>query len=117
MQKITIKTLLRTGSVLAGISFGLSTSVYADQSDPLILAQTNAKIAGAARFCEYEEDLIEEYIIKTEARLAYLSKDTYEKVLTKIEFKNQLDAASGKEPSGGCAQFEKTFMSALRTLD
>ena len=101
---------------LAAILVAALTMPATGQEDANELLIKNASIAGSARYCKVETDLVEEFISKTEARLAYMSKDTYEKVISKIDFKNMLDAASGREPEGGCGTFEKKFMDALRQL-
>ena len=82
MRNKILKSIVLSCIFIASASTGAS----AEQTDPNVLAQTSARIAGSARYCKMEDDLIEEYITKVQAKLAYLSEDTYEKVLTKIEF-------------------------------
>lgn len=94
------------------MAFGLSPLAQADESDLLVVARQTAKMAGGAKFCQADEDMIDEFIAKAEARLAFLAKDEYEKVMGKLEFKNVFAGAAAKEPELGCeafvTQFERT---------
>ncbi|NVJ98458.1 MAG: hypothetical protein HWE25_09915 [Alphaproteobacteria bacterium] len=105
-----IKTNLLTATL-----FGLcATSAYADENDILVYARQSAIIAGGAQYCRADEDMIDEFVSKAEARIAYLAKDDYEKVLGKLEFKNVLAGASAKEPQKGCDAFVSDFEQTVR---
>ncbi|NVJ69843.1 MAG: hypothetical protein HWE08_05785 [Alphaproteobacteria bacterium] len=93
----------------------LSTNfVYASETDLLQFARISATTAGGAQYCNADEDMIDEFIAKAEARLALLAKDEYEKVLGKLEFKNVLAGAAAREPQQGCDAFVKSFEEAVR---
>lgn len=77
-------------------------------------AHEGAKLAGAARFCNVDSDLIDEFISTTHARIAMLAKDTYEKIAGRLEFKNLLDASSVKAPEEGCDLLSKNFAALVR---
>ncbi|WP_417451731.1 hypothetical protein [Kordiimonas sp.] len=77
--------------------------------DIMQVAHDSARIAGGARYCKADEELIDEYIGKSEGKIAALAKDEYEKVVASLEFKNILTAMSAKEPEGGCRAFLPSF--------
>lgn len=78
-------------------------------------AHDGAKLAGAARFCNVDSDLVDEFISTTHARIAMLAKDTYEKIAGRLEFKNLLDASSVKAPEEGCDLISKNFVALVRS--
>lgn len=82
----------------------------------LALARDSAIIAGGGKYCDFDPEQVEEFISKAEARLALLSRDQYEKVLARLEFKNILDAYTARAPEGGCNAFKFTFERALKGL-
>ena len=82
--------------------------------DPILIAQDSARIAGGARYCKADEELVDEYIGRAEGKLRALAKDEYEKVVLQIEFKNLMTAASAKEPEGGCADFLPLFEQTVK---
>ncbi len=82
----------------------------------MMIARDSAILAGGGRFCKFDPDEVEEFISKAEARLSLLAKDEYEKVLARLEFKNNLDAFSVKEPSGGCSDFRAVFNRARASI-
>jgi len=105
------------------IAFGLVTALmigsgipasHADETELLSFARHSAKIAGGAQYCKADEDMIDEFIARAEARLAVLAKDDYEKVLGKLEFKNVLAGAAAREPEEGCDSFVASFEDAVR---
>lgn len=89
-------------------------SVAATEADLLIFARQSATVAGGAQFCKADEDMIDTFISRSEAKLAVLANDEYEKVLGRLEFKNVLAGASAKEPEGGCDAFIANFEKAVR---
>lgn len=111
------KFLLSSLACLTFVSLGSDTaraqSQNAQEQALLQLARDTATIAGGARYCELDQDDIEEFIGKVDARLAYLARDNYQKVLARLEFKNVLTAASAKEPEKGCQALERIFSDAL----
>lgn len=82
----------------------------------LALARDSAIVAGGSKYCKFDDDLVEEYIAKAEARLSILAADEYEKVLARLEFKNLLDAYSVREPDLGCSEFLSVFERARRSI-
>ena len=78
------------------------------------LARSSAVLAGAARYCKADPEKVEEYISKSEGRLTALARDEYEKVLTRLEFKNNLTAASALPPKLDCDTVLVQFDEALR---
>jgi len=102
-----------------------SSALYAVQEQPpegqdpqeqklLQIARQAARVAGGARYCKLQNDDIEEFIGKAEARIALVARDDYQKILGRLEFKNILAAAAAKEPEGGCDKFAVQFDSILR---
>jgi hypothetical protein len=87
---------------------------HADESELLSFARSSAIIAGGAQYCKADEDMIDEFVTKAEARLAILAKDDYEKVLGKLEFKNVLAGAAAREPAEGCDAFVAGFEESVR---
>ncbi|TNE65222.1 MAG: hypothetical protein EP335_05900 [Alphaproteobacteria bacterium] len=94
----------------------LAAPSYADEAQDTMMAVAReaATYAGAARFCAVDEDLVDEFIAKAEARLRMMAKDDYERVLGQVEFKNIMTAASAKEPTGGCDAFIPRFEDAVK---
>jgi len=72
----------------------------------------SARIAGSARYCGATEDIVDEYIARSEGRIARLAKDDFEKHMARIEFKNLTAAAAAKAPSDGC----EAFLSRLEAM-
>ncbi|WP_262690482.1 hypothetical protein [Kordiimonas aestuarii] len=83
-------------------------------ADIMQVAHDSARVAGGARYCNADEELVEEYIGKSEGKIAAMAKDDYEKVVASLEFKNILTAMSAKEPEGGCREFLPTFEKAVK---
>lgn len=114
------KFLLTSVACLASLSAG-SNAVFAQNQEAqekalLLMARNAATIAGGARYCELDEDDIDEFITKVDAEIAYRSRDNYQKVLARLEFKNVLTAARAKEPEQGCKTLERTFSEALKKM-
>ncbi len=77
-------------------------------------ARQSAQLAGGARFCRVDNETIDEFIGLTDARIAVLARDDYEKILGKLEFKNMLTAHSAKMPDGGCETLIARFNAIMR---
>ncbi len=77
-------------------------------------AHQSGKIAGGAQYCKMDSELIEEYIIKTNAKIAFIARDKYQKVLGRLEFKNIMTASSGKKPETSCTKIEEQLTSVIR---
>ena len=105
-------TLTATVALLAALG---TTPVHAWAEDPVLLAQDSARMAGGARYCKADEELVDEYIGRSEGKLRALAKDDYEKVVLQIEFKNLMTAASAKEPEGGCKAFLPLFEQTVKS--
>lgn len=73
-------------------------------------------VAGAARYCQLDPELREEYMAKAEARIATISQDDVELVVARIEFNNRFNLSSTRPPNGGCKQFETVFKEHLNSL-
>jgi len=111
---MTMKSNIALGLFAAiMIGSGIPAS-HADENELLTFARSSAKVAGGAQYCKADEDMIDEFIAKAEARLAILAKDDYEKVLGKLEFKNVLAGAAAREPEEGCDAFVAGFEDAVR---
>lgn len=79
-------------------------------------AKQAALVAGAARNCKFDKDLIDEYISLAQARIASLAADKEENVLARMDFTNTLVVASIKAPDQGCKDFNQKFLTALHDL-
>jgi len=105
---------------LAFTAFLISMPVFAqtakDQREARILAtaKQSAVLAGGARFCNVDDEMVEEFISLTDARIAVLAHDDYEKVLGRLEFKNIFSAYSAKMPEGGCEALLSSFNKVMR---
>lgn len=82
----------------------------------MVVARSGAGLAGAARYCVLDEDMVDEFITKTEGRIAALARDEFEKVVARLEFKNLLAATSATAPREGCDTFASRFSSIARAL-
>lgn len=114
-----IKALRLIYLMLVGALFTLPAATSAlDQSETklLILARDSAIIAGGAKYCKLDPELIEDFIARTEARLSVLAKDEYEKVLARLEFKNILDTYTVRAPDQKCDEFALSFERARQNL-
>lgn len=95
-----------------GIMLGLGTIAVpadADENDLLAFARSNALLAGGAQYCRIDEEMVDEFTARVDARIALLAKDDYEKVLARLEFKNMLAGAAVRAPEGGCDSFVPRF--------
>lgn len=75
-----------------------------------------ATVAGAARNCKFDKDMIDEYISLAHARIATLAADKEDNVLAKMDFTNTLVVAAIKAPDEGCKAFNLKFLTALHDL-
>lgn len=80
-------------------------------------AKQAALVAGAARNCKLDKDLIDEFISLAQARIASLAADKEENVLARMDFTNTLVVASIKAPDKGCKAFNQKFLTALHDLN
>lgn len=104
-----------TTAALIFLTFGLGiTAPAVAEESALQVARDTAHIAGGARFCKADEELVDEFIGKSEGRIAALAKDEYDKISAAIEFKNLLAALSVKAPEGGCDEFLPKFEKAVK---
>ena len=76
-----------------------------------------AKMAGTARHCKFDKDLIDEYISLVQVRITNLSKDKEESILAKMDFTNTLILAAVQPPEIGCSNYNQTFLTALHDLN
>lgn len=112
-RKIIITSLL---SATVAASFSANAQSQTNKREEAILkyARSNGILAGGAKYCRIENDLLEEYIAKTNAQIAFMAADDYQKVLGRLEFKNTLTAASVKQPKTSCDQLIEQFKEVLR---
>ena len=110
---VTHKKTTTASLVFLTACLGFALPAAADE-DALQVAHDTARIAGGARFCKADEELVDEFIGKSEGRIASLAKDEYEKVSAAIEFKNLLAVTSAKAPEGGCDEFLPKFEKAVK---
>ncbi len=79
-------------------------------------AMESASIAGSARNCKIDVDLLDEYITLAKAHISKLAKDKEESVLAKMDFTNTMLVAAIKPPEQGCKSFNLKFLTALHDL-
>lgn len=72
-------------------------------------ARETGYVAGAAKFCSFDQDLIENFISRAYAKLAETATDKEDLIVARIEFSNTMSSASSKEPGDGCEDFKETF--------
>lgn len=109
-----MKTKIFTAAAAASLLLTGLQGVQANEQDLLLLARDAATIAGGARFCKADDDMIEEFIAKADANIAFRAKDDYEKVLARLEFKNVMAATSARAPKEGCDAFLPRFTTAVK---
>ncbi|PCI64009.1 MAG: hypothetical protein COB37_03410 [Kordiimonadales bacterium] len=80
------------------------------------MARQSGTIAGGAEFCRLDSDDIDAFISRTYAQIAVRSRDNFQKILARLEFKNLKVAASGKEPEGGCNKLTAQFKDILNKI-
>ena len=80
-------------------------------------ASRTGTIAGSATFCEMDEDVVEEYINKAQAKIASTTVDDLDLVAARIEFRNVYAASAARAPVEGCDQFARSFKRKLALLD
>ena len=110
-------------TILLGLAlFSLSTqqvvtnTVGDGQAPASKFALEAASIAGSARNCKIDKDLIEEYISLAQMRISKLARDKEESVLAKMDFTNTMVVAAIKAPDVGCKNFNIKFLTALHDL-
>ena len=102
---------------LTGMLIAVPSVVQAQNETRLLaVARESAIIAGGAKYCKMDPELVEEFIARAEARLTVLAADEYEKVLARVEFKNILDTYTVRAPEKSCAEFSLTFERARQSL-
>lgn len=115
-------SLIKKTIIASALAATAATSASANLQNPpakleeaiLNYARTNGVVAGSAKYCKIADDLLEEYIAKTNAQIAFLARDDYQKVLGRLEFKNTMTAATVKKPKASCDEIEKRFKTILR---
>jgi hypothetical protein len=113
----TMKKTILIATVTTALTAALTATPGASatsEEDLLLLARDAATIAGGARYCKADDELIEEYMAKADAQIAFRAKDDYEKVLARLEFKNVLAAMSAREPQEGCKAFVPKFAETVK---
>lgn len=80
-------------------------------------AEDTAKVAGAATFCELDQEEIENYINRAHAKIAAHAKDEVDLVIARVHFSNIFNRASSVEPAEGCEAFILYFASADEILE
>lgn len=113
---ISKKIVALSLSALVGASMLAAETTHAQDSRILTMARDSAEYAGGGKYCKLDDDMVEDFIVKVDARMAFLARDDYEKILARLEFKNLLDVYSIKEPEIGCEAFEASFLRARKAL-
>lgn len=80
-------------------------------------AEDTAKIAGAATFCNLDQEEIENYINRAHAKIAANANDEVDLVIARVHFSNTYNRASSVEPAEGCEAFTLYFASADEILE
>lgn len=80
-----------------------------DVSEAQKWARETGYVAGAAKYCQFDQDLIESFITRAYAKLAETAVDKEDLIVARIEFSNTMSSATTKEPSDGCDDFKETF--------
>lgn len=74
-----------------------------------IWALETGEVAGAAVFCEIEQDLLENYITRAQAKIATEAHSDVDLVVARISFTNTMNTTSIKAPAEGCKAFGERF--------
>jgi len=115
----TIKKLL-LGTILAATASSMALSAQdltADVSKASKLAKDYAHIAGSALFCRFEQDAVEEFIVRAQTKINQAAKDREGKIIAKMDFTNSMIVASTREPKEGCDKFKETFRLMSRAIE
>ncbi len=110
----TIITSLLTVTIAATAAVNAQSASKKQEDTILNYARNNGVVAGGAKYCKVADDLLEEYIAKTNAQIAFLARDDYQKVLGRLEFKNTMTAATVKKPKTSCDDIIERFKTILR---
>lgn len=114
MKKLLLSTIiLATAGSMAASAQDLTT----DASKASKMAKDYAQVAGAALFCRFEKDAIEDYIVLAQAKINKSGKDREDKVIAKMDFTNSMIVASTRAPKEGCDKFKETFRLQNRAIE
>lgn len=80
-------------------------------------ATDTAMVAGGAKFCELDPEILEIYITSAQAKIASVATDDVDLVVAKVEFSHVFSVAVSRAPLGGCANFGKLFAHESAKLD
>lgn len=72
-------------------------------------AKETGYVAGSAKFCKFEEDVVEHYISRAYAKIAHEATDKEDLIVARIDFSNSLNSASSQKPRNGCEAFKEVF--------
>ncbi len=112
-----IKKTIISSVALSLLSIGAVAQTAKDKLEDAIIqyARSNGVLAGNARYCKAKNDLVEEFIAKTNAQIVFMARDDkYQEVLGRLEFKNILTASSVKQPKESCDSIIRKFETVLR---
>ncbi len=80
-------------------------------------AADTAMVAGGATYCAFDDEVVENYIAAAQAKIAAEANDEVEVVVARIEFSHKYNAASSREPLGGCENFATLFVHEAAKLN
>jgi len=101
----------------AGSAAATGQDLTSDVSKASKMAKDYAQVAGAALFCRFEKDAIEEYIVLAQAKINQTAKDREDKIIAKMDFTNSMIVASTRAPNEGCDKFKDTFRLQNRVIE
>ena len=110
------------GIVFIGIASLFAAAMAAAQesatpSPATDFARQAGAVAGAAIFCQIDQQKQEAYVDRAQARIALSAHDEVDLVVARIAFSNQKNHASASEPDGGCKEFSRQFSGRILSFD
>ena len=107
------------GIVFLGVASLFAAAMAAAQasatpSPATAFARQAGAVAGAAIFCQIDQQEQEIYLDRAQARIALSSRDEVDLVVARIAFSNEKNYASASEPDIGCKEFSRQFASRTR---
>ncbi len=110
------------GLVFVGIASLFAAAMAAAQasatpSPATAFARQAGAVAGAAIFCQIEEDKQEIFLDRAHAQITLAAHDEVDLVVARIAFSHQKNYASAIEPDVGCEEFSRQFSSRISGFD
>lgn len=116
INSLVLTAALCAALILPSLSAAAAQTAGASSLASALASQTGA-IAGAAIFCQIDEDKQEIFFDRAQARIALSAVDDVDLVVAKIAFSNEKNHASAIEPEGGCDQFVLLFAAHISGLE